>query len=145
MVFCGDEETVTTPVTPIFTHPVRGLNYRSPRQRHRFSPTSPVVSTFPPPEASIFPTVIDGGFVTYDNPDTVKIKATFCKQNGPGGLFYWSAPSDSDMCGRESRCQVRENRNRYRSGENRGLWRGESHGDIADEHGTLCPSDDRVL
>ncbi|KAK4171214.1 family 18 putative glycoside hydrolase [Triangularia setosa] len=37
----------------------------------------------------------DGGFVTYDNPDTVKIKATFCKQKGLGGLFYWSAPSDS--------------------------------------------------
>ncbi|SPQ18004.1 1c5a5faa-29f4-49ce-9cd9-3c398fefdae0 [Thermothielavioides terrestris] len=37
----------------------------------------------------------DGGFVTYDNPDTVKVKATFCKQKGLGGLFYWSAPSDA--------------------------------------------------
>ncbi|KAK4458797.1 family 18 putative glycoside hydrolase [Cladorrhinum samala] len=37
----------------------------------------------------------DGGFVSYDNPDTVKIKATFCKQKGLGGLFYWNAPSDS--------------------------------------------------
>ncbi|KAK4242684.1 endochitinase B1 [Achaetomium macrosporum] len=36
----------------------------------------------------------DGGFVTYDNPDTVRVKATFCKQKGLGGLFYWSAPSD---------------------------------------------------
>ncbi|KAH7627640.1 glycoside hydrolase superfamily [Sordaria sp. MPI-SDFR-AT-0083] len=36
----------------------------------------------------------DGGFVTYDNPDTVKAKATFCKQKGLGGLFYSSAPSD---------------------------------------------------
>jgi chitinase len=26
----------------------------------------------------------DGGFVTYDNPDTVKMKATFCKQKGLG-------------------------------------------------------------
>lgn len=26
----------------------------------------------------------DGGFVTYDNPDTVKIKATFCKQKALG-------------------------------------------------------------
>lgn len=26
----------------------------------------------------------DGGFVTYDNPDTVKIKANFCKQKGLG-------------------------------------------------------------
>ncbi|KAL2199085.1 glycoside hydrolase family 18 protein [Corynascus similis CBS 632.67] len=37
----------------------------------------------------------DGGFVTYDNPDTVKIKAAFCKQKGLGGLFYWSAPCDA--------------------------------------------------
>ncbi|KAL2125116.1 hypothetical protein VTJ04DRAFT_1481 [Mycothermus thermophilus] len=37
----------------------------------------------------------DGGFVTYDNPDSVKIKAGYCKQKGLGGLFYWSAPSDS--------------------------------------------------
>ncbi|KAL2023622.1 hypothetical protein VTK56DRAFT_1779 [Thermocarpiscus australiensis] len=37
----------------------------------------------------------DGGFVTYDNPDTVRMKATFCKQKGLGGLFYWSAPSDA--------------------------------------------------
>jgi len=26
----------------------------------------------------------DGGFITYDNPDTVKMKATFCKQKGLG-------------------------------------------------------------
>lgn len=26
----------------------------------------------------------DGGFVTYDNPDTVKVKAAFCKQKGLG-------------------------------------------------------------
>ncbi|KAK0734303.1 glycoside hydrolase [Lasiosphaeria miniovina] len=37
----------------------------------------------------------DGGFVTYDNPDTVKIKAVFCKQKSLGGLCYWSAPSDA--------------------------------------------------
>ncbi|KAK1755256.1 endochitinase B1 [Echria macrotheca] len=37
----------------------------------------------------------DGGFVTYDNPDTVKMKATFCKQKGLGGLFYWNAPADA--------------------------------------------------
>lgn len=30
----------------------------------------------------------DGGFVTYDNPDTVKMKAIFCKQKGLGvGCF----------------------------------------------------------
>ncbi|KAJ3471280.1 hypothetical protein MRS44_001379 [Fusarium solani] len=37
----------------------------------------------------------DGGFVTYDNPDTVKIKAGFCKQKGLGGLFYWNGPADA--------------------------------------------------
>ncbi|KAL2180193.1 glycoside hydrolase family 18 protein [Thermothelomyces heterothallicus CBS 202.75] len=37
----------------------------------------------------------DGGFVSYDNPDTVRMKAAFCKQKRLGGLFYWSAPSDS--------------------------------------------------
>ncbi|KAK1767030.1 endochitinase B1 [Phialemonium atrogriseum] len=37
----------------------------------------------------------DGGFVTYDNPDTVKMKAAFCKQKGLGGLFYWNAPADA--------------------------------------------------
>ncbi|KAJ4297002.1 hypothetical protein N0V88_003918 [Collariella sp. IMI 366227] len=37
----------------------------------------------------------DGEFVTYDNPETVKMKAAFCKQKGLGGLFYWSAPSDA--------------------------------------------------
>ncbi|KAL2210600.1 family 18 glycosyl hydrolase [Sarocladium strictum] len=37
----------------------------------------------------------DGGFITYDNPDTVKAKASYCKQKGLGGMFYWNAPADS--------------------------------------------------
>ncbi|KAJ2893184.1 hypothetical protein MKZ38_008925 [Zalerion maritima] len=37
----------------------------------------------------------DGGFVTYDNPETVKTKAGFCKQKGLGGLFYWTGPADA--------------------------------------------------
>ncbi|ORY68595.1 glycoside hydrolase [Pseudomassariella vexata] len=37
----------------------------------------------------------DGGFVSYDNPDTVKMKASYCKQKGLGGLFYWTGPADS--------------------------------------------------
>ncbi|KAI8623218.1 glycoside hydrolase [Xylariaceae sp. FL1651] len=37
----------------------------------------------------------DGGFVSYDTPETVKIKAAFCKQQGLGGLFYWPGPADS--------------------------------------------------
>ncbi|KAI2604035.1 glycoside hydrolase family 18 protein [Hypoxylon fragiforme] len=37
----------------------------------------------------------DGGFVSYDNPDTVKMKAAYCKQKGLGGLFYWTGPADA--------------------------------------------------
>lgn len=33
----------------------------------------------------------DGGFITYDNPDTVKTKATFCKQKGLGVRFRASS------------------------------------------------------
>ncbi|RYP45299.1 hypothetical protein DL768_008339 [Monosporascus sp. mg162] len=42
----------------------------------------------------------DGGFVSYDNPETVKMKAEFCKQKGLGGLFYWTGPADSREKGR---------------------------------------------
>ncbi|KAK3369547.1 glycoside hydrolase superfamily [Lasiosphaeria ovina] len=37
----------------------------------------------------------DGGFVTYNNPETVAAKAIFCKQMGLEGLFYSCAPSDA--------------------------------------------------
>ncbi|KUJ24360.1 chitinase [Mollisia scopiformis] len=37
----------------------------------------------------------DGGFVTYDNPETVKLKANFCKEKGLGGLFYWTGTADA--------------------------------------------------
>jgi len=37
----------------------------------------------------------DGGFVTYDNPVTVKMKAKFVKQNDLQGLFYWTGTSDA--------------------------------------------------
>jgi len=37
----------------------------------------------------------DGGFVTYDNPQTVKLKANYAKDQGLGGLFYWTGTSDS--------------------------------------------------
>lgn len=36
----------------------------------------------------------DGGFVTYDNPETVKMKANFCKEKGLSGLFYWTGTAD---------------------------------------------------
>ncbi|KAF2807043.1 chitinase 1 precursor [Mytilinidion resinicola] len=37
----------------------------------------------------------DGGFITYDNPQTVKMKANYAKQNGLAGLFYWTGTGDS--------------------------------------------------
>lgn len=36
----------------------------------------------------------DGGFVTYDNPRTVQLKALFAKQHRLGGLFYWTGTAD---------------------------------------------------
>ncbi|KAH8679994.1 chitinase [Tricladium varicosporioides] len=36
----------------------------------------------------------DGGFVTYDNPETVKMKANFCRERELGGLFYWTGTAD---------------------------------------------------
>ncbi|KFY63687.1 hypothetical protein V496_03788 [Pseudogymnoascus sp. VKM F-4515 (FW-2607)] len=36
----------------------------------------------------------DGGFVTYDNPDTVAMKGRYCKEQGLGGLFYWTGTAD---------------------------------------------------
>lgn len=36
----------------------------------------------------------DGGFVSYDNPETVRLKAEFCKKKGLGGLFYWTGTAD---------------------------------------------------
>ena len=37
----------------------------------------------------------DGGFVTYDNPKTVHIKAKFAKELKLGGLFYWTGTADA--------------------------------------------------
>lgn len=36
----------------------------------------------------------DGGFVTYDNPRTVQLKAQFVKNQRLGGLFYWTGTGD---------------------------------------------------
>lgn len=36
----------------------------------------------------------DGGFVTYDTPQTVQLKAKYVRQNGLGGLFYWTGTGD---------------------------------------------------
>lgn len=36
----------------------------------------------------------DGGFVTYDNPRTVQLKALFTKEHRLGGLFYWTGTAD---------------------------------------------------
>ncbi|CAK7271543.1 hypothetical protein SEPCBS119000_004660 [Sporothrix epigloea] len=37
----------------------------------------------------------DGGFVSYDSAETVREKGEFARQKMLGGLFYWSAPCDS--------------------------------------------------
>lgn len=37
----------------------------------------------------------DGGFVTYDTPETVKQKAEFVTSSKLGGLFYWHVCSDA--------------------------------------------------
>jgi chitinase len=38
----------------------------------------------------------DGGFVSYDNPETVEMKAKYVKTNKLGGLFYWTGSYDAD-------------------------------------------------
>ena len=38
----------------------------------------------------------DGGFVTYDDPRSVQMKASFVKMKGLGGLFYWTGTADSN-------------------------------------------------
>ena len=36
----------------------------------------------------------DGEFITYDNPQTVEMKANLVKEQALGGLFYWPGSSD---------------------------------------------------
>lgn len=40
----------------------------------------------------------DGGFVSYDNPVTVLMKADFVRRAGLGGLFYWHGTADKSEC-----------------------------------------------
>jgi chitinase len=37
----------------------------------------------------------DGGFVSYDNAQTVRQKAAYVKEHGLGGVFYWTATADN--------------------------------------------------
>lgn len=37
----------------------------------------------------------DGGFVSYDNAQTVRQKAAYVKEQGLGGVFYWTATADA--------------------------------------------------
>lgn len=37
----------------------------------------------------------DGGFVSYDNPRSVQMKARWAKSMGLGGLFFWHALADA--------------------------------------------------
>ncbi|KAF8469536.1 glycoside hydrolase superfamily [Kalaharituber pfeilii] len=36
----------------------------------------------------------DGGFVTYDNPETVRMKANYVREKGLGGIFFWTGAAD---------------------------------------------------
>lgn len=36
----------------------------------------------------------DGGFVSYDMPSTVKMKARYVRERGLAGLFYWTGTGD---------------------------------------------------
>jgi chitinase len=38
----------------------------------------------------------DGGFVTYDNVQSVMMKADYVRRRGLAGLFYWTGTGDSD-------------------------------------------------
>ncbi len=38
----------------------------------------------------------DGGFVTYDDHNTVRVKADYARQRTLGGLFYWTGTGDSN-------------------------------------------------
>lgn len=37
----------------------------------------------------------DGGFVSYDTPDVVRMKGTYVVSRGLGGLFYWTGTADA--------------------------------------------------
>lgn len=48
----------------------------------------------------------DGGFVTYDTPRTVQMKANYARQNGLAGLFYWTGTGDASGHTRKDRSLV---------------------------------------
>lgn len=48
----------------------------------------------------------DGGFVTYDTPRTVQMKANYVRQNGLAGLFYWTGTGDVSGHTRKDRSLV---------------------------------------
>lgn len=48
----------------------------------------------------------DGGWVTYDNPQTVRMKASYVRQNSLGGLFYWTGTGDASSHTQKERSLV---------------------------------------
>jgi chitinase len=48
----------------------------------------------------------DGGFVTYDNPQVVQMKAKYVRQYALGGLFYWTGSGDVDQHAQKDRSLV---------------------------------------
>lgn len=37
----------------------------------------------------------ENGFVSYDVPETIQLKAWYCKQNGLAGMFFWHGVGDT--------------------------------------------------
>ncbi|KAF1912563.1 chitinase 1 precursor [Ampelomyces quisqualis] len=48
----------------------------------------------------------DGGFVTYDTPQTVRMKAEYVRHNALGGLFYWTGTGDASSIDQKDRSLV---------------------------------------
>lgn len=48
----------------------------------------------------------DGGFITYDTPQTVQMKARYVRQNGLAGLFYWTGTGDASAHDQKDRSLV---------------------------------------
>ena len=46
--------------------------------------------------ATVFAVSEDGYAVSYDNPETITMKAAYIQDHGLGGMMFWSANGDVD-------------------------------------------------
>ena len=58
-------------------------------------PRPGAVVFFDEPVGAIYCIGDDGGFVTYDNPHSVELKAKFAMERNLGGLFFWTGTADT--------------------------------------------------